>query len=73
MLGWKQELIDERDAHGWTALHYATYCGNVRGVKTLLETNSFLGHIRAGEKDDGKTALHMAAAVGDVAIMNEIL
>ncbi|MGJ2543760.1 ankyrin repeat domain-containing protein, partial [Salmonella enterica subsp. enterica serovar Paratyphi A] len=73
LLGWKQELIDKPDAHGWTALHYAAHCGNVSGVRKLLEINYRLGHIKAGEKDDEKTALHMAAAAGNVEVMNEIM
>lgn len=73
LLLWKPELVNELDAHGWTPLHYAARCGNVRIVKEILQKNYLLAHIRTGDNDGGKTALHIAAAVGKVPVMKEIL
>ncbi|KAH7844361.1 hypothetical protein Vadar_027171 [Vaccinium darrowii] len=73
LLLWKPELINKQDAHGWTPLHYAARCGNVRIVKEILQKNYLLAHIRTGDNDGGKTALHIAAAVGKVRVMKVIL
>ncbi|KAH7846089.1 hypothetical protein Vadar_009617 [Vaccinium darrowii] len=73
LLIWKPELIDKADANGWTPLHYAARCGNVQLVKKILEENYSLAQVRTGDEDGRKTALHIAAAVGKVVVMKEIL
>ncbi|KAH7843213.1 hypothetical protein Vadar_013953 [Vaccinium darrowii] len=73
LLDWKPELIDKPDPHGWIPLHYAARCGNIQLVKETLQNNYLLAHIRTGDSDGGKTALHIAAAVGRVLVIKEIL
>ncbi|KAL2673769.1 hypothetical protein Neosp_012213 [[Neocosmospora] mangrovei] len=36
----KKDIIDEQDDSGWTALHKATYFGDVDGVKALLNAGA---------------------------------
>ncbi|KAH7843026.1 hypothetical protein Vadar_011921 [Vaccinium darrowii] len=72
LLEWKPNLIKEPDAYGWTPLHCAARCGNVETVKKLLERDKSVAYI-AANGDEGNTALHIAAAVGDVSVFEELL
>ncbi|CAL5413464.1 unnamed protein product [Camellia sinensis] len=73
LLEWKQDLIKEADEYGWTPLHYAARCRNVNGVRQLLKKDKSAAYITTADKDDGKTALHIAAAQGCKSVMKEIL
>ncbi|CAL5413460.1 unnamed protein product [Camellia sinensis] len=73
LLEWKQDLIKEADEYGWTPLHYAARCHNVNGVRQLLKKDKSAAYITTADKDDGKTALHIAAAEGCKSVMKEIL
>ncbi|KAH7851645.1 hypothetical protein Vadar_014664 [Vaccinium darrowii] len=72
LLDWKQELIKDPDAYGWTPLHSAARYGNVKAVKKLLEKDKSVAYV-AANGDEGNTALHIAAAVGEVNVMAGIL
>ncbi|KAL7177773.1 hypothetical protein ACSBR2_031019 [Camellia fascicularis] len=73
LLEWKSDLIKEIDEYRWTPLHYATHHGNVNGVKRVLEKDKSVAYITTDEEDDEKTALHIAAARGNVRVMEELL
>ncbi|KAL7177780.1 hypothetical protein ACSBR2_031026 [Camellia fascicularis] len=73
LLEWKQDLIKEADEYGWTPLHYAARCSNVEGVGQLLNRDKSAAYITTADKDDEKTALHIAAAEGCEGVMEEIL
>ncbi|KAI8560818.1 hypothetical protein RHMOL_Rhmol04G0285600 [Rhododendron molle] len=70
LLEWKQDLIKERDAKGWTPLHFAAHNGNLEAVKKLLDKDKSVAY---ANNDEGNTALHIATAMGDVLVMNEII
>ncbi|KAG5554539.1 hypothetical protein RHGRI_012180 [Rhododendron griersonianum] len=71
LLEWREDLIEEQDAYGWTPLHLAARCENLKAVKKLLEKNKSVAYVATN--NDKETALHIAAAVGDVSIMEELL
>ncbi|KAG5554523.1 hypothetical protein RHGRI_012166 [Rhododendron griersonianum] len=71
LLEWREDLIEEQDAYGWTPLHLAARCENLKAVKKLLEKNKSVAYVATN--NDKETALHIAAAVGDVRIMEELL
>ncbi|XP_028081230.1 protein ACCELERATED CELL DEATH 6-like [Camellia sinensis] len=73
LLEWKQDLIKEADEYGWTPLHYAARCHNVEGVRQILKKDKSAAYITTADKDDEKTALHIAAAKGYTRVMKEIL
>ncbi|KAF5962139.1 hypothetical protein HYC85_003348 [Camellia sinensis] len=73
LLEWKSDLIKEIDEYGWTPLHYVAHHGNVNGVKRILEKDKSVAYITTDEEDDEKTALHIAAARGNVRVMEELL
>ncbi|KAL2530361.1 Ankyrin repeat family protein [Forsythia ovata] len=65
-------LIKEVDDFGWSALHYAARYGADKVAKELLNADKSIAYIVA-EKDNNKTALHLATCEGNVKIMQEIL
>ncbi|KAL7180891.1 hypothetical protein ACSBR1_039867 [Camellia fascicularis] len=67
------DLIKETDEYGWIPLHYAARYGNVIGVSKILKIDKSVAYITTDEKDDEKTALHIAAAQGNVGVMEELL
>ncbi|THG13291.1 hypothetical protein TEA_000164 [Camellia sinensis var. sinensis] len=73
LLEWKSDLIKETDEYGWTPLHYAAHHGNVNGVKRILEKDKSVAYITTDEEDDEKTSLYIAAARGNVRVMEELL
>ncbi|KAI7981774.1 Protein ACCELERATED CELL DEATH 6 [Camellia lanceoleosa] len=73
LLEWKQDLIKEADEYGWTPLHYAARCRNVEGVRQLLKKDKSAAYITTADKDDKKTALHIAVVEGFKSVMKEIL
>ncbi|KAI8004744.1 Protein ACCELERATED CELL DEATH 6 [Camellia lanceoleosa] len=73
LLEWKQDLIKEADEYGWTPLHYAARCRYVEGVRQILKKDKSAAYITTADKDDEKTALHIAAAEGCKSVMKEIL
>jgi ankyrin repeat protein len=54
--------VDERDAHGDAALHWAANNGRVEALRVLVE----LGADKDAKTARGKTPLHLAAAMGHV-------
>ncbi|KAF5946838.1 hypothetical protein HYC85_017066 [Camellia sinensis] len=73
LLEWKPDLIKEIDEYGWIPLHYATRYGNENGVKMILEKHKSVTYITTDEEGDEKMALHIAAANGNVDLMEELL
>ena len=61
--------IEQRDDLGWTPLHIAAQLGNEKYVKLLLEN----GNSPAYEKNNGLSALHIAARKGKVNVMKELI
>ncbi|KAM7485246.1 hypothetical protein LguiA_001255 [Lonicera macranthoides] len=72
LLNWKQVLSKEADLCGWTTLHYAAHLGNLQIVRKLLDWDRSLAYITA-DKDDNKTALHIATSRGHIDIMEDIM
>ncbi|XP_059654795.1 ankyrin repeat-containing protein At5g02620-like [Cornus florida] len=68
----KPSLIKEADVYGWSPLHYAAWNGNVVAVKQLLDLDKSVAYVVA-EKDDNRTALHIAASQGHINVMKELL
>ena len=52
------DVINAQDVHGFTALHFASACGNVRAIKQLLDC----GADRSVESAQGETALDVASS-----------
>ncbi|KAI7993432.1 Protein ACCELERATED CELL DEATH 6 [Camellia lanceoleosa] len=69
----KPDLIKKTDDYGWIPLHYAARYGNEIGVSEILKIDKSVAYITTDEKDDEKTALHIAAAQGNVCVMEELL
>ncbi|KAH7844324.1 hypothetical protein Vadar_026865 [Vaccinium darrowii] len=69
----KNDLINQADAYGWTALHYAACNGNARSVKELLAKDKLGVYITTSHKDGLDTTLHIAAAQGHVPVIKELL
>ncbi|KAL2506657.1 Ankyrin repeat family protein [Abeliophyllum distichum] len=65
-------LIKEVDDFGWSALHHAAIRGINKLAKELLKADKSIAYIVA-EKDNNKTALHVATCKGNVKIMKKIL
>ena len=49
--------LDTLDSNGWTALHHASYNGDIMSATTLLSKNASV----SAYSNLGKTALHFAA------------
>ncbi|XP_059626970.1 ankyrin repeat-containing protein At5g02620-like [Cornus florida] len=68
---WNSSLVKEANVYGWRPLHYAAWHGNLLAAKQLLDLDKSVAYIVA-DKDDNKTALHIAASQGHVRVMNEL-
>ncbi|KAI8002396.1 Protein ACCELERATED CELL DEATH 6 [Camellia lanceoleosa] len=73
LLEWMPYLIKETDEYGWIPLHYAARYGNEDGVKRILEKDKSMAYITTDQEGDEMTALHIAAAHGNVDVMEELL
>ncbi|KAI8003057.1 Protein ACCELERATED CELL DEATH 6 [Camellia lanceoleosa] len=73
LLEWKSDLIKETDEYGWIPLHYAARYGNKDGVKRILKKDKSVAYITTDEEGVEMTALHIAAAHGNVDVMEELL
>ncbi|CAL5347310.1 unnamed protein product [Camellia sinensis] len=67
----KPGLIKETDEYGCIPLHYAALDDNNNKVKLMLEKDTSVAYITTGKEGDEKTALHIAAAHGNVDIMEK--
>ncbi|KAF5962151.1 hypothetical protein HYC85_003360 [Camellia sinensis] len=73
LLEQKPGLIKETDEYGCIPLHYAALHDNKDKVKLMLEKDTSVAYITTGKEGDEKTALHIAAAHGNVDIMEKLL
>ncbi|KAL7210044.1 hypothetical protein ACSBR1_031590 [Camellia fascicularis] len=73
LLEWKSDLIKKTDEYGWIPLHYAARYDNKDGVERILEKDKSVAYITTDEEGDEMTALHIAAAHGNVDVMEELL
>ncbi|RVW21022.1 Protein accellerated cell death 6 [Vitis vinifera] len=64
------ELVDQKDKHGRTSLHYAASIGYLEGVQTLLGQSNFDQYQR---DDEGFSPIHVASMRGNVDIVKELL
>ncbi|KAF5933666.1 hypothetical protein HYC85_029837 [Camellia sinensis] len=71
LLQWKPALSKEADAYGWTPLHYAARFGYVLRARDLLNADKSVAYIV--DKDNKKTALHLAASQGHVRVLEELI
>ncbi|GFY84986.1 hypothetical protein Acr_03g0017600 [Actinidia rufa] len=71
LLDWKPALTKETDVHGWTPLHYAAWFGYASRARELLNVDKSVAYLV--DKDDKKTALHLAASHGNVRVMEELI
>ena len=55
--------INGMGTSGWTALHYASHCGNLETIKLLLNAGARI-HTRTFRERAGKSALDLAVAAG---------
>ncbi|PRQ47212.1 putative ankyrin repeat-containing domain, PGG domain, protein accelerated cell death 6 [Rosa chinensis] len=59
------------DKQGWTPLHFAAFFGHSLIVKHLLRADESAAYVR--DKDDKKTALHIAVSKGHLDVMKELI
>ncbi|KAH7843927.1 hypothetical protein Vadar_022460 [Vaccinium darrowii] len=72
LLEWKQDLIKEPNACGWTPPHSAARRRNVEAVKKLLEKDKSVAYVTANG-DEGNTALHIDVVAGYIRVTEELL
>ncbi|WP_264704308.1 ankyrin repeat domain-containing protein [Wolbachia endosymbiont (group B) of Apotomis betuletana] len=66
--------ILEEAAEDWTLLHLATACNNMLIVELLLKKKaSVSARVKDGSKNDGLTALHIAASCGHKDMVKRLL
>ncbi|KAF9661798.1 hypothetical protein SADUNF_Sadunf19G0106200 [Salix dunnii] len=71
----EKKLTKSTDENGWSPLHYAAYFSrriDISVVKALLECDVSTAYI-AETTEKKRTALHIAAIQGEVAVMKEIV
>ena len=61
--------LDTLDSNGWTALHHASYNGDLESATTLLAKGAKVGAF----SNLGKTALHFAAMKNHVDVIRTLL
>ncbi|KAK9950352.1 hypothetical protein M0R45_005846 [Rubus argutus] len=64
-------LTKATDNQGWTPLHFAALIGNTPIVIQLLDCDKSVAYLR--DKNDKKTALHIAASKGHKRVMKELI
>ncbi|XP_062005920.1 ankyrin repeat-containing protein At5g02620-like [Rosa rugosa] len=67
----EKTLAQARDEQGWTPLHFAALIGNRWIVSRLLDCDKSIAYIV--DKDDKKTALHIAASKGHEGVLTELI
>lgn len=67
--------VDATNPQGWTALMYAAVSGDLSTVKVLLSANAYVGakSYPSDTENAGVTALMLAAAIGSVPVVLELL
>ncbi|MCM1001640.1 MAG: ankyrin repeat domain-containing protein, partial [Wolbachia endosymbiont of Melophagus ovinus] len=66
--------ISEEAAEDWTLLHLAVACNNLSIVELLLRKKVNVNtRVKDGSKDDGPTALHIAASYGHKDVIELLL
>ena len=65
----KGEPINEGDRYGWTALHKASYTGNVKILEKLLQAGAAVDQ----EANDGWTTLPLASLCDNTLIVKRLL
>ncbi|TNK94374.1 hypothetical protein OUY_01760 [Wolbachia endosymbiont of Leptopilina clavipes] len=66
--------ISEEAAEDWTLLYLATACNNMLIVELLLKKKaSVSARVKDGSKNDGLTALHIAASCGHESMVKQLL
>uniref|UniRef100_A0A336L2X6 CSON004035 protein n=1 Tax=Culicoides sonorensis TaxID=179676 RepID=A0A336L2X6_CULSO len=65
----KKGHVNDRDANGYTALHYAIRTGYMRGVKMLVDAGADVN----AQTNGGATPLHRAALWGQIDILKLLL
>lgn len=65
-----EKFWSKSDTGGFTAVHHASMCGNVEGLKTLL--NSFSLSLNC-QTDEGLTPLHLAYKEGKTDMVKFLL
>ncbi|KAK7420227.1 hypothetical protein QQX98_002882 [Neonectria punicea] len=53
----ERDVLDDSDGGGWTALHHAAYCGDIEGVRALLDAGADTKKLSSVDE----TALELAA------------
>jgi ankyrin repeat protein len=63
-------IVKARDYNGWTALHFASWCGKLEVVKDLAEVAGADIHSRTS---DGDTPLHVAPVFGQLELVKYLV
>ncbi|KAL5546448.1 hypothetical protein UlMin_006135 [Ulmus minor] len=63
-------ILEEKNAFGWTPLHYAAYIGDEKLVKLFLKENSSIAY---SQNNKGKSALHISAQRGHVGVIRTLI
>lgn len=69
--GKEKILTKATDKQGWTPLHFAALIDHTPIVIQLLDCDKSVAYL--GDKDDNKTALHIAASKGHASVMRELI
>ncbi|KAH0974069.1 hypothetical protein GBA52_015968 [Prunus armeniaca] len=64
------KIIRERDAIGWTPLHYAALRGNLEAIRLVIKEDSSACYIL---DIAGMSALHLAAYAGHIQVIEEFI
>ncbi|PHT49110.1 hypothetical protein CQW23_13318 [Capsicum baccatum] len=70
---WNKSLCEETDKWGWNPLHYAVKQGLRVAVRKMLGWKTSLAYTHAGNGNDWATSIHIAANVGRVNMIRELL
>ncbi|XP_062079310.1 uncharacterized protein LOC133783677 [Humulus lupulus] len=64
------DLLEMKDVHGWTPLHYAAHFGDVEVVKRFLQKKATLALIQDNE---GMSPLHISARNGSFGVVKSLI